>query len=111
MKAKPKKTATKHQSMQSTKTSKNAKRKGRTTPASSAAANTVNLKEKSTCRSIILEALGRPEGASLSEISQMLGWQKHSVSAVLTGLRLTGHAILRSRDKGSDSRYRLESSV
>ena len=109
MKAKRKKTAIKQQSARITKTSKNVRRKARTTAASPAATNAVNLKEKSTCRSIVLEALGRTEGASLAELSHTLGWQKHSVSAILTGLRHTGHTILRSRDKGSESRYWLES--
>ena len=108
MKANHKKSTVKRQSAHPTKASKYAQRKGRTAPTSSATPNTVHLKEKSTCRSIILEALGRPEGASLAELSNTLGWQKHSVSAVLTGLRHNGHTILRSRQDGGESRYRLE---
>ena len=43
---------------------------------------------------------GLPEGASVAEIGQRLGWLPHRVRAAITGLRHAGREVTRSRDAG-----------
>jgi hypothetical protein len=54
----------------------------------------------------LLAMLGAPDGASIEEISEALGWQQHSTHAALTGLRKKGHAIIRDK-QGSVTTYRI----
>ena len=42
--------------------------------------------------------LERPEGASVAEIGQRLGWLPHTVRAAITGLRHAGREVTRSKD-------------
>jgi DNA-binding MarR family transcriptional regulator len=51
--------------------------------------------------------LERPEGASVAEIGQLLGWLPHTVRAAITGLRKTGREVTRSKDADDRSVYRL----
>jgi hypothetical protein len=51
--------------------------------------------------------LGRPEGASVAEIGQRLGWLPHTVRAAITGLRKVGLEVTRSKDADDRSAYRL----
>lgn len=54
----------------------------------------------------LLTLLRKPEGASVEEISEALGWLSHTTRAALTSLRKKGHAI--TRDKaGSVTVYRI----
>ncbi len=54
----------------------------------------------------LLALLRKPEGASVEEMSEALGWLSHTTRAALTGLRKKGHAI--TRDKvGSVTVYRI----
>jgi len=54
----------------------------------------------------LLALLTRPDGAPMSEMTKVTGWQSHSVRAALTGLRKRGHEIERSVEAGA-SRYRV----
>jgi predicted ArsR family transcriptional regulator len=51
----------------------------------------------------------RPEGASVAEIGQRLGWLPHTVRAAMTGLRHAGREVTRSKDAEGRSVYRLAS--
>ena len=54
----------------------------------------------------VTELLRRQNGATLDELVEATGWQKHTVRASLTGLKKKGHEI--ERTAGADgSRYRI----
>ena len=62
---------------------------------------------KSTAKiSILTQHLKRAKGATLAEQVKATGWQQHSVSAALTGLRKKGFTIERSK-RGEVSCYRI----
>ena len=63
----------------------------------------------STKRAKLIAMLERPEGASVAEIGQRLGWLPHTVRAAITGLRRAGRAVTRSKDADDRSVYRLAS--
>ena len=61
----------------------------------------------STKRAVLIGMLERPEGASVAEIGQRLGWLPHTVRAAITGLRHAGREVTRSKDPTGQSAYRL----
>ncbi len=61
----------------------------------------------STKRAKLIAMLERPEGASVAEIGQRLGWLPHTVRAAITGLRKAGREVTRSKDANDRSVYRL----
>jgi hypothetical protein len=61
----------------------------------------------STKRARLIGMLERPEGASVAEIGQRLGWLPHTVRASITGLRHAGREVTRSKDAEGQSVYRL----
>lgn len=59
-----------------------------------------------TKQALVLELLGRAEGATLEQLASATGWLPHTVRASLTGLRKKQHAI--DSTKSDDVRtYRL----
>ena len=54
----------------------------------------------------VVKLLKLKQGATLDQLTEATGWQKHTVRAALTGLKKKGHDIERSREKGV-SRYRI----
>jgi hypothetical protein len=61
----------------------------------------------STKRAVLIGMLERPEGASVAELGQRLGWLPHTVRAAITGLRHAGREVTRGKDATSQSVYRL----
>jgi hypothetical protein len=61
----------------------------------------------STKRAKLIAMLERPEGASVAEIGQRLGWLPHTVRAAITGLRKAGREVSRSKDADDRSVYRF----
>ena len=61
----------------------------------------------STKRAVLIGMLERPEGASVAELGQRLGWLPHTVRAAVTGLRHAGREVTRSKDAEGRSVYRL----
>ena len=61
----------------------------------------------STKRAQLIGMLERPEGTSVAEIGQRLGWLPHTVRAAITGLRQAGRAVMRSKDADDPSVYRF----
>jgi predicted ArsR family transcriptional regulator len=61
----------------------------------------------STKRALLIGMLERPEGASVAELGQRLGWLPHTVRAAMTGLRHAGREVTRSKDAEGQSVYRL----
>ena len=53
----------------------------------------------------ILDLVQRPTGASISELTKVIGWQPHSVRAALTGLRKKGCEVVRTKDDQGVTRY------
>ena len=63
----------------------------------------------STKRAVLIGMLERPEGASVAEIGQQLGWLPHTVRAAITGLRHAGRLVTRTKNAEGRSVYRLAS--
>jgi hypothetical protein len=61
----------------------------------------------STKRALLIGMRERPEGASVAEIGQRLGWLPHTVRAAMTGPRHAGREVTRSKDATRQSVYRL----
>ena len=61
----------------------------------------------STKRAKLIAMLERPEGASVAEIGQRLGWLPHTVRAAITGLRKADREVTRSKDADDRSIYRF----
>ena len=61
----------------------------------------------STKRAVLIGMLERPDGASVAELGQRLGWLPHTVRAAITGLRHAGREVTRSKDAEGLSVYRL----
>ena len=61
----------------------------------------------STKRAKLIGLLERPEGASVAEIGQRLGWLPHTVRAAISGLRKAGREVTRSKDVDDRSVFRL----
>lgn len=61
-----------------------------------------------TKTSLVLDLLGRSEGASLDQIVEATGWLPHTTRAALTGLKKKGHTITSEKLQGT-RRYHIES--
>lgn len=60
-----------------------------------------------TKQATIRSLLERPDGASIAELTRATKWQAHSVRAALTGLRKAGTDVVRTKDDGGTTRYRI----
>jgi Protein of unknown function (DUF3489) len=58
---------------------------------------------------LVIEMLCAKKGATLDMLIGATGWLPHTTRAALTGLRKRGFSIERTREKGSDSIYRIVS--
>ena len=47
------------------------------------------------------------DGAAISDLIEATGWQVHSVRAALTGFRKDGKELIRAKDAGGVTRYRI----
>ena len=65
----------------------------------------------STKRAVLIGMLERPDGASVAELGQRLGWLPHTVRAAITGLRHAGREVTRSKDAEGQSVYRQKPSA
>jgi hypothetical protein len=70
---------------------------------------TVHAGGAKTKRAQLIEFLERPDGASIGEIADQLGWLPHTVRAALTGLRHSGREVNRDKNAEGRSIYRLNS--
>ena len=53
----------------------------------------------------LVTLLSRKSGVTLAKASEALGWQPHTTSATMTGLRKRGYVIERQTREGKDSVY------
>ncbi len=64
-------------------------------------------REPGTKRSLILDLLGRGEGASLDELIAATGWLPHTTRAALSRLRSGGQALVKSARPDGRTAYRI----
>ena len=55
----------------------------------------------------VLALLKRPEGAGIADMSDVTGWQAHSIRAFISGLRKKGLEISRTKDDAGKAVYRI----
>ena len=90
-----------------TKASKNETAQS-TSPKANGNPKTRGSKPRKTKRAQLIRLLKAKAGADVAEISKMLGWQRHTTRAALTGLRKAGFTIERSaKNGGGGSVYRI----
>jgi len=58
----------------------------------------------------LVAMLSRKSGVTLAKASEALGWQKHTTSATITGLKKRGYLVKREDREGKDAIYRIISS-
>jgi hypothetical protein len=56
----------------------------------------------------LITMLMQPDGRSVEELSQALGWQAHTTRAVISRLGKSGHAVTRRKNEAGVSVYRIE---
>lgn len=59
----------------------------------------------------LVSMLSRKAGVTLAKASGALGWQRHTTSAAMTGLRKRGYTINRVERENKDSLYLIASNV
>ncbi len=62
---------------------------------------------RQTKKATVIALLERPDGAAISDLIGVTGWQVHSVRAALTGLRKEGKDLVRAKDATGVTHYRL----
>jgi predicted ArsR family transcriptional regulator len=70
----------------------------------------LNPPRDGTKQAKLVAMLSRKSGVSLAKASDALGWQKHTTSAAMTGLRKRGYVITRTTRKNKDSVYNITKS-
>lgn len=80
---------------------------GRVRTAKKPAAATPN--RSGTKRTLMLDLLHRPDGASIAELSTALGWQAHSVRGAISGTikKQLGFAVISEQADGRGRVYRI----
>jgi hypothetical protein len=56
----------------------------------------------------LIAMLMQPNGKSIDELSQAFGWLPHTTRAVISGLRKSGHVVVRTKNDAGASVYRIE---
>jgi hypothetical protein len=56
----------------------------------------------------LITMLMQPDGRSVDELSQALGWQAHTTRAVISRLQKSGHVVVRLKNEAGQSVYRIE---
>jgi hypothetical protein len=59
----------------------------------------------------LITMLMQPDGRSVEELSQALGWQAHTTRAVISRLGKTGHVVVRTKNEAGVSVYRIEATA
>jgi hypothetical protein len=56
----------------------------------------------------LITMLMQPEGRTVDDLSQALGWQAHTARAVISRLQKGGHVVVRTKNDTGQSVYRIE---
>ena len=59
----------------------------------------------------LITMLMQPDGRSVEELSQALGWQAHTTRAVISRLQKSGHVVVRTKNEAGVSVYRIEATA
>lgn len=64
-------------------------------------------------QSQLIDLLRRPEGATLSELISVMGWQAHSIRGIISGVlrKKLGLVVIRFKSESGESGYRIASPV
>ncbi len=73
--------------------------------------NAIGVNRRVTKKAQLTALLQREGGATVVEMTEVLGWLPHSVRASMTGLRRDGCDILRETGKDDLARYRIIGAV
>lgn len=68
----------------------------------------VKAPREGTKQAKLVGLLSRKTGVTLSKAADILGWQRHTTSAAMTGLRKRGYEITRTSRPDKESLYRIE---
>lgn len=74
----------------------------------SSVSTALNPPRDGTKQAKLVSMLSRKSGATLAKASETLGWQNHTTSATMTGLRKRGYVIERQARDGKPSIYRID---
>ena len=66
---------------------------------------TITPPREGTKQARLVALLSRKSGVTLLKASECLGWQTHTTSAAMTGLRKRGYVIIRTERKTGDAVY------
>ena len=75
--------------------------------ASAEVSGATSVEKPGTKRSLILDLLGRGEGASLEELIAATGWLPHTTRAALSRLRSSGQTLMKSTRPDGRTAYRI----
>ncbi len=67
----------------------------------------INAPRTGSKQAKLVALLSRKSGVTLIKASEALGWQTHTTSATLTGLRKRGYKIERETRENKDAIYRI----
>lgn len=68
-------------------------------------------KREGTKKAAVLELLRAPQGATVPEIMQVVGWQSHSVRGFLSNLHKAGGAVVCLRRENGARAYQLQAGL
>ena len=69
--------------------------------------NTIKAPREGSKQAKLVAMLSRKSGITLARASETLGWQSHTTSATITGLRKRGYVVERQARDGKDSVYSI----
>jgi biotin operon repressor len=69
--------------------------------------DTIKAPREGSKQAKLVSMLSRKSGITLAKASEALGWQSHTTSATITGLRKRGYDIERQAREGKDSVYSI----
>ena len=56
----------------------------------------------------MVDLLRRPEGASITELMEKMGWQRHTVRGFMAGaMKKAGHRVESFKPEGGERSYRI----
>jgi hypothetical protein len=80
-------------------------------PAGASAAPTAKPPRPGSKLAQLITMLMQPEGRSIDELSEALGWQAHTTRAVISRLGKSGHVVVRAKNDAGVSVYRIEATA
>lgn len=68
----------------------------------------IKAPREGTKQAKLVGLLSRKSGVTLTSASEVLGWQKHTTSATMTGLKKRGYVIEREDSGDKDAIYKIK---